>query len=132
MASIYKQIDILAPGDKVWEAVRDWPAIHQRLAPGFITAVTVETTARLVTHADGTQEREMILGLDDNARRLAYSAVDSKAAHHNASMQVFDTATPGQCRLVWIIDVLPDPLAASYHISMEQGAAVIKATLERV
>ena len=35
MASIRKEILIDASPQDVWEAVRDWGALHERLVPGF-------------------------------------------------------------------------------------------------
>jgi hypothetical protein len=37
MASILKDIIIEAHADQVWDALRDWGALHRRLAPGFVT-----------------------------------------------------------------------------------------------
>src|ERR1700730_8115031 len=37
MASIHKDIPIDAHPDHVWDAVRDFGAVHTRLAPGFVT-----------------------------------------------------------------------------------------------
>ena len=37
MASIHKDIPIDAPPDDVWDAVRDFGALHTRLVPGFVT-----------------------------------------------------------------------------------------------
>ena len=130
MSSIYKQIDVEAPAQHVWEAIRDWGALDKRLVPGFVTAVTVEPQARLVTFANGMQVRELILSVDDTAHRLAYSAVGGRAAHHNASVQVFQ-AGEGHCQVVWITDLLPDVLTAQVNTMVEEAAGIMKHTLER-
>jgi len=58
MASIHKDIAIDAhPGD-VWAAVRDFGAVHQRLAPGFVIDARLEGDARIVTFHNGTVARE--------------------------------------------------------------------------
>ena len=67
--------------------------------------------------------------VDDEARRFAYAVVEGRATHHNASMQVFADGE-GRSRLIWITDVLPNDLAASISDLVEQGAAVMKQTLE--
>src|ERR671921_946599 len=36
VASILKDIIIEADPDEVWDALRDWGALHRRLAPGFV------------------------------------------------------------------------------------------------
>lgn len=130
MASIHKEIAIAAAPDMVWAAVRDVGAVHQRLVPGFVTDTRMEEGARVVTFANGMVVRELIVDIDDAARRLAYASVGGRAAHHNASMQVFADAGGGS-RLVWITDVLPDALAEPIRANVEHGSAIIKQTLER-
>ncbi len=58
MASIYKEILIEAPSDEVWDAVRDFDAVHTRLAPGFVTDAKKDGDARIVTFSNGTVARE--------------------------------------------------------------------------
>jgi carbon monoxide dehydrogenase subunit G len=38
MASICKQVELAAPPEDVWAALRDWGALHERLVPGFAIA----------------------------------------------------------------------------------------------
>ena len=71
MASIRKEILIKARSEDVWEAIRDFGALHQRLVPGFVTDCRVEGEARIVTFANGMVARELLVDLDDQARRLA-------------------------------------------------------------
>jgi hypothetical protein len=129
MASIHKEMEIAAPADRVWAAVRDVGAIHTRFARGFVVDTRVEGTSRLVTFATGTVVREQIVDVDDGARRLAYSIVDGQLTHHNASFQVF-AAGASRSRLVWIADLLPNELANVFDGLMEQGCAAIRRTLD--
>jgi hypothetical protein len=46
MASIRKELTLRADPATVWDAVRDVGAIHTRLAPDFVTNVTLEGDAR--------------------------------------------------------------------------------------
>lgn len=130
MASIHREMTIEASPELVWAAVRDIGAIHQRLAPGFVTDVKLEEGARVVTFGNGLVARELIVALDDQARRLVWSAVGGRMTHHNASAQVFE-AGPGRSRFVWIADLLPHELAPAIAGMIDQGMAAIKATLER-
>jgi len=129
MASIHREVQIDARPDAVWEALRDVGAIHQRLAPGFVTDVRLEEGARLVTFGNGMVARELIVDLDDRARRLAWSVVGSQMTHHNASAQVFADGNGGT-RFVWIADLLPHDAAPAIAAMIDQGLAVIKRTLE--
>ena len=128
MASIHKEVAVRARPEDVWAAVRDVGAVHERLVPGLLVDASLEGDARVVTWANGMVLRELIVDIDDVAMRLAYAAVGGRTTHHNSSMQVF-AAVEGS-RLVWITDLLPNELAGFVAGLVEQGAAVIKQTLE--
>jgi carbon monoxide dehydrogenase subunit G len=128
MASIRKEFSIAAGADAVWQALRAVGEV-QRCAPGFVTDCRMDgDDARIVTFANGFVTRELIVDLDDRARRLAYSARSERLQHHNASLQVFEEG-PARCRVVWTADVLPHAAAATVGAMMEQGAAVMSKTL---
>jgi carbon monoxide dehydrogenase subunit G len=129
VASIHREIVIEAPSEAVWDALRDVGAIHRRLAPGFVTDVQLEDGARVVTFGNGMTARELIVDIDDQARRLVWSVVGGQMTHHNASAQVFPD-DQGRSRFVWIADLLPHELAPSIAQMIDQGLAVIKQTLE--
>ena len=131
MASIRKEIVIEASPKRVWDAVRDVGAVHERLAPGFVVDTRLEAGARVVTFANGLVARELIVDVDDEARRLAWAVVGSpRLTHHNASMQIFDDGDRGS-RVVWIADLLPDEIAGSIAAMIEEGLGTMKKTLER-
>ena len=89
MASIRKEILTTASPADAWAAIRDVGALHHRLVPGFVVDTRLEPGARIVTFANGMIVNELIVDLDDDARRLAWSAVGGRLTHHNASVQVF-------------------------------------------
>ena len=129
MASIRREVRIQADPETVWDALRDVGALHRRLAPGFVTDVRLEEGARVVTFGNGLVARELIVDVDDAARRLAWAVVGGRMTHHNASAQVFPDGE-GHSRFVWIADLLPHEVAPGVAAMMEQGLAVIKRTLE--
>lgn len=129
MASIHREVVIEAPPEAVWDALRDVGAIHRRLAPGFVTDVRLEDGARVVTFGNGMTARELIVDIDDQARRLVWSVVGGQMTHHNASAQVLADGE-GRSRFVWIADLLPHELAPTIAQMIDQGLAVIKRTLE--
>jgi hypothetical protein len=129
MASIRKETLIDASPEDVWAAVRDWGALHERLVPGFVLDTKLDGGDRIVTFFNGTVLREVLVDLDDDARRLVWSVVDGPYTHHNASAQVLEEAD-GRSRFVWIADLLPDELAPHTAPFMEQGTGVVKETLE--
>jgi carbon monoxide dehydrogenase subunit G len=130
MASIRKEIALDVPAETVWDAVRDVGALHQRLVPGFVVATKLEPGARVVTFGNGLVVRELIVDLDEQARRLVWSARGARLTHHNASAQVFADGER-RSRLVWIADLLPDEAAGEIRAMIDQAAAVMKKTLEK-
>lgn len=130
MASIRKEIRIDARPETAWAALRDVGALHTRLVPGFVTDTRLEDGARIVTFGNGMVARELIVDVDDHARRVVWSVVGGQMTHHNGSAQVFPDGASG-CRFVWIADLLPNEVAPGIAAMMEQGIGVIKQTLER-
>lgn len=128
MASIHREISINVSAEQVWSAARDIGALHTRLVPGFVIDTKLEEGARVVTFGNGRVLRELIIDVDDSARRIAWSTVDAPLTHYNASFQVF--AEDGHARGVWIADLLPHELAPAVTAMIEQGLAVMKRTME--
>src|SRR6266516_2127645 len=90
MASVRKEILIDASPADVWAALRDWGAVHQRLVPGFATDARLDEPDRIVTFFTGAVVREVLIDLDDEARRLVWSVVDGPYTHHNGAAQVLE------------------------------------------
>lgn len=131
MSTVYKEFIVDASADAVWDALRDFPAVHTRLAPGFLTHCVMDAEGgRTLTFANGAVARELPVAVDEAHRRLAYTVTGGKATHHHASAQVFD-AGDGRARFVWITDVLPDAFAAFIEPMMEAGAQAMKKRLEQ-
>lgn len=130
MASIRKEILIKASPEQVWDALRDVGALHTRLVPGFVTNTQMEDGARIVTFANGMAAREVIVDVDDNARRLVWAIVGGQFQHHNGVAQVFANGKGGS-HFVWSADLLPNDIAEGVAAMMEQGTAIIKKTMEK-
>ncbi|MEU9088696.1 SRPBCC family protein [Streptomyces sp. NPDC048428] len=131
MAHIHKEFLIDNSPENVWDALREVGAVHRRMVPGFVTDTRMEADTRIVTFANGVVVHELIVDIDEDARRVAYAVVGGSLApkRHHASMQVFD-ATEGRSRFVWTTDVTPDELAGSISEMVEQGAHVMQDTLK--
>ena len=130
MASIHREVLIQAGAVEVWDAIRDVGAPHKRLAPGFLVDTRLEGDARVVTFANGLVARELIVDIDDQARRLVWAVVGGRLTHHNASLQVFPDGEE-RSRVVWIADLLPHELAGTIGGLIEQGLGVMQQTLAR-
>jgi hypothetical protein len=134
MASIRKEIVMDVSADRVWAAFQDVSEVHRRVAPGFVTDCRMDGADRIVTFSNGFVAREVIVDINEKEMRLVYSARSERLAHHNASFQVIDEGKGqdgrGRCRVVWIADVLPHEAAKVVGAMMEEGAAVMRKTLE--
>jgi len=129
MASVKLDIPITAPASRVWAAVRDIGAIHTRFVPGFVTDTTLDGNLRTVTFETGFVAQELIVDLDEEARRLAYSVRPNELmSHHHATFEVIPQGE-SRCWLVWQADFLPAEAAEPVRAMMEQGAAVMQRTL---
>ena len=129
MASVHREIVIGRPPAEVWDALADVGALHTRLAPGFVTDCRLEAGARVVTFANGMVARELIVDVDPERRRVAWSVVGGRLSHHNASAQVL-AAGNDATRFVWIADFLPDEHAPALATMIENGLAAMKRHLD--
>ena len=130
MASIHKDIPIDAHPNDVWAAVRDFGAVHRRLVPGFVLDARLDGETRVVSFANGTVARELLVDCDDARRRLVYAVISERVKQHSASVQV---AADGdtRARLIWIVDVLPDEIAPYIDGQMDQAALAMQKALGR-
>ena len=101
MATLRKQIALDTTAANVWAALRDFGAVHTRVAPGFLTKLEMDNGDRVVTFFNGLVARERLVTLDD-----------------------------ADCRLVWTIDLLPNELAPAIGGMMDHAAGVMKKTLD--
>jgi uncharacterized protein YndB with AHSA1/START domain len=128
MATVQTETIINARVERVWDALRDWGALHERLVPGFVTDCRLDGPDRIVTFFNGSTVRELFIDCDEGAHRLVWSVVDGPYTHHNGAAQVFAEAD-GRTRFVWTADLLPDHLAPRTRELMEQGTTAVNRTL---
>ncbi len=129
MASIRKVLHLSASADTVWDALADFQNVHTRIAPGFVTASKPDGDgARLVTFANGSVAREVLVACDPALRRLVYTIPSERLTHHSASAEIVSERTG--CRFIWTTDVTPDAMAPYIDGQMSAGAAVMQRTLD--
>jgi hypothetical protein len=127
MATVKKEITVGAAPEGVWQAVRDFGAVHTKVAPGFLTSLKMDNGDRIVTFFNGLVARERLVTVDDKACRLVYAIVEGRPQHYNASVEV--KADGSSSRIVWTIDLLPDELAPAIESMMGEAAKVMVTTL---
>src|SRR5260221_14052868 len=130
MASIHKDILLDAHPNDVWAAVRDFGSPHQRLVAGFVLDSRLDGEARIVTFANGTVARELLVDCDEAQRRLVYAVISERIKQHSASVQVTADGE-ARARLIWIVDVLPNEIAPYIDGQMDQAALAMQKSLGR-
>jgi hypothetical protein len=119
MGSIHHEISLDLDAASAWAALRRVDLAH-RLFAGVLVDSHFENGVRTVAFAGGQVVRERIIDIDDERRRIAYSAFDgTPLTHHNASMQI--VADNGRCRFVCGDSMLP---------LIREGTRAMKSNLE--
>lgn len=121
---------IAAPPMQVWDAVRDVYAVDVRLVPGMVTKVERGGDVRTVTFANGFVVKERIVGIDDRARQITYSAFGGKATYHVATMLVVPEGR-SRSKVIWQTRFLPTDLEPFIAQNMQAGGRIMKDHLEK-
>ena len=104
----------------VWRALGD-VANAADTFPGILTDSRLQSAdQRVVTFSNGLVVVERILDIDDEHKRIAYSALSDNFVHHSASMQLSD-AGDGRTRFVWITDFLPHEAGSFLEPLIDEG-----------
>ena len=113
MATIHLESTLDLSPAELWGRVRDVGAVSEML--NIIDQSSLEGDVRSCTLGDGAELSELILGIDDDHHRVAYSITHSPFPidAHASSMQVF-AAADGKSTLRWITDIKPDGLADAF------------------
>ena len=130
MASIQKDFIIDADPAAVWDALRDFGALHTRLVPGFVLDTKLDGETRIVSFASGTVARELFVDCDDARKRLVYAIHSERLKQHSASVLVVADGD-ARCRVLWTADLLPHEIAPYISSQMDKGAAAMQKALAR-
>lgn len=131
MATVCVEVTVAVAASQVWEAIADVGAVHRRLLPRRVADARIDGDVRVLTMPDGAQVRELVLAVDHDIRRMAYTVVEGQRlplTYHHAAFQVFEEGE--HCRLVWVTDVLPHAMADVVRGRVERGIQEMKDVLE--
>jgi len=124
---IRREFTVDCSPDEAWDALRDVGSLPTRLVGGFVTDCELDDGVRTVTFANGMTVQERIVSVDDELRRLAYSATGGRATHHHAVVEVHGAGDA--TTLVWSVDLLPDEMGPAIAAMMDAAVAAMTATL---
>ena len=128
MATIWWEQAVAVPAAVAWAALRRVDRAQVLFSPVLVDGC-MHGEVRELVFANGLQVKERIVSVDEQRRRVAYSAQGAPFEHHSASMQVVEDARGG-CRLIWVSDFLPDTLEEAVRPLVIEGAAAFAANLE--
>ena len=125
MATVHLEIPIDSTVDAAWKKLADLGGVHQMLS--VLSSASIDGDKRVCELEGGGTLEELIVSVDDDLRRVAYSITESPFGFefHAASMTVLadgDTAT-----FVWTTDLKPDEAADQFGGLIESETDNIKA-----
>jgi hypothetical protein len=85
----------------------------------------------MVTFSNGMTIREPIVTIDDQRKRLVWSAEGGRATHYNSSARV-EADVEGGSKVIWESDFLPDSIEPDINAAMTAGSTVMKRTLDHL
>ena len=110
MATIYREYPIDSTVDAAWAKLADVGNVHQMLS--ILTDTTIDGDKRMCAMVGGGRIEELILSIDDDRHRVAYSVLSAPGVDlefHAASMSL--QADGDAARFIWTTDLKPDEAA---------------------
>jgi len=126
-ATVRRQTEVAADPAAVWDAIADFAAVHTRVAPGFLTALDLDGSDRIVTFATGATAREVFVSRDETLRRLVYAILEGPFRSYSAALEV--EAVAGGARVTWTIDLAPASHAEYVAGMMDQALPIMRRML---
>lgn len=120
-------VSIARSADEVWALVGRFDGLDQWM-PGIDACEMDGDVRKLQTM--GMELHEKLNVVDDEARRISYSIVQSPMPleHHEATLTV--TPEGDHAQLEWAYEVRPDDMGAAFGPVYEGAAQAVKAQLE--
>ena len=128
MASSKAEASINRTPNEVWNIVRDFGGLADYM-PG-IDSCTVDGDVRTVGTM-GIEVKEQLRDLDDGARRISYSVIESPMTNMTSHLATISVdAEPGGTHFTWEVEVEPDDLLPLFSGIYEQSVVALKEKLE--
>ena len=128
MAEGKAEVSIDRSPDDVWQLVREFGGLETWM-PGVETCV-VDGDVRTIGLM-GIEIKEQLRNLDDPARRISYSVVESPMGNLESHLATISVEPEGQgTHLTWAVEVVPDDLLALFVPVYEGSVVELKKKLE--
>ncbi len=128
MASALAEVSIDRSPDDVWKLLREFGGIAEWM-PGVETC-TVEGDVRTIGLM-GMQVKEQLRGLDEDARAISYSLIESPIGNLESHLVTIAVAPEGSgSHVTWSVEVTPDELLGLFQPMYEGAVLEIKKNVE--
>ncbi len=128
MADGKAEISIDKSPDEVWKLVREFGGLASWM-PGVETC-TVDGDVRTIGMM-GIEIKEQLRSLDDTARRISYSVVESPMGNLESHLVTIAVDPEGGgSHVTWSVDVVPDDLLGLFVPIYEGSVVELKKKLE--
>ena len=128
MASEKAEASIARNPDDIWKVLREFGALTDYM-PG-IDSCTVDGDVRTVGTM-GISVKEQLRDLDDDARRLSYSMIESPMTNLVSHLATISVDAEGDgTHLTWTVEVEPDDLLPLFQGTYEGAVVALKEKFE--
>jgi carbon monoxide dehydrogenase subunit G len=128
MADGKAEVSIARSPDEVWKILREFGELAEWM-PG-IESCRVDGDVRTL-QTMGIEIKEQLRSLDDDARRISYSVVESPMGNLESHLATIGVDPEGTgSRVTWAVEVVPDDLLALFLPVYEGSVVELKKQLE--
>ena len=128
MADGKAEVSIDRSPDEVWKVVREFGGLDEWM-PGVETC-TVDGDVRTIGMM-GIEVKEQLRRLDDSARRLSYSVIESPMGNLESHLVTIAVEPEGTgSHVTWSVEVVPDELLALFLPIYEGSVVELKKKIE--
>ncbi|HEV7527041.1 MAG TPA: SRPBCC family protein [Acidimicrobiia bacterium] len=128
MAGGKAEVSIDRSPDEVWKLVREFGGLETWM-PGVETCV-VEGDVRTIGMM-GISVKEKLRGIDDNARTISYSVVESPMGNLESHLATIAVEPEGSgSHVTWSVEVSPDDLLGLFVPIYEGSVVELKKKIE--
>ena len=128
MAEGKAEVSIDRSPDEVWKLVREFGGLDEWM-PGVETCV-VDGDVRTIGLM-GIEIKEQLRGIDDSARRISYSVVESPMGNLESHLATIAVEPEGNgSHVTWTVEVSPDELLGLFVPVYEGSVVELKKKIE--
>jgi len=128
MAEGRAEVSIDRSPDEVWKLVREFGGLDEWM-PGVETCV-VDGDVRTIGLM-GIEIKEQLRGIDDGARRISYSVVESPMGNLESHLATIAVEPEGDgSHVTWTVEVSPDELLGLFVPVYEGSVVELKKKIE--